>query len=354
MNNNMNKTKKVLLIAGAIVIAILVCLIITYNVLLNPVSKNYESVTFAVKKGEGKQEIIDNLKESNLIKSKYVTLFYILLNGNKNIQAGSYDFSRNMSTKEIIESLNKGDVIMKKRDSVRITFVEGITLKKYLELVAENTNLEYDVIIKDINNETFLKELINNYWFLTDDILDKDIYYALEGYLFPNTYEFYKNTSLREVITKMLDETKKRLEPLQDKIKNSGYSVHEILTIASIAEKEANSKSDRRKVAQVVYKRLELNMSLGMDVTSYYGAGKDMKEKLTSADLNDDNPYNTRLVTFLGLPVGPICNPSIESIEAALDPADTNYIYFFADVKTGKVYFTDKKEEFEQFKKIYG
>lgn len=350
----MNKTKKVLLIAGAIVIAILVCLIITYNVLLNPVSKNYESVTFAVKKGEGKQEIIDNLKESNLIKSKYVTLFYILLNGNKNIQAGSYDFSRNMSTKEIIESLNKGDVIMKKRDSVRITFVEGITLKKYLELVAENTNLEYDVIIKDINNETFLKELINNYWFLTDDILDKDIYYALEGYLFPNTYEFYKNTSLREVITKMLDETKKRLEPLQDKIKNSGYSVHEILTIASIAEKEANSKSDRRKVAQVVYKRLELNMSLGMDVTSYYGAGKDMKEKLTSADLNDDNPYNTRLVTFLGLPVGPICNPSIESIEAALDPADTNYIYFFADVKTGKVYFTDKKEEFEQFKKIYG
>lgn len=350
----MNKTKKVLLIAGAIVIAILVCLIITYNVLLNPVSKNYESVTFVVKKGEGKQEIIDNLKESNLIKSKYVTLFYILLNGNKNIQAGSYDFSRNMSTKEIIESLNKGDVIMKKRDSVRITFVEGITLKKYLELVAENTNLEYDVIIKDINNETFLKELINNYWFLTDDILDKDIYYALEGYLFPNTYEFYKNTSLREVITKMLDETKKRLEPLQDKIKNSGYSVHEILTIASIAEKEANSKSDRRKVAQVVYKRLELNMSLGMDVTSYYGAGKDMKEKLTLADLNDNNPYNTRLVTFLGLPVGPICNPSIESIEAALDPADTNYIYFFADVKTGKVYFTDNLEEFEQFKKIYG
>lgn len=350
----MNKTKKILLIAGAIVIAILACLIITYNVLLAPVSKSYDSVTFVVKKGEGKQEIIDNLKESNLIKSKYVTLFYVLLNGNKGIQAGTYDFSRNMSTKEIIESLNKGDVITTKRDSVRITFVEGITLKKYLELVSEKTNLEYNTIIKDINNEGFLKELIKNYWFLTDDILDKDIYYALEGYLFPNTYEFYKNTSLREVITKMLDETKKRLEPLKEDIKKSGYSVHEILTIASITENEAKTTEDRKKVAQVIYKRLDLKMSLGMDATSSYGVGKDLKEKLTRVDLNDNNPYNTRVVTFLGLPVGPICNPSIKSIEAALNPTDTNYIYFFADLNTGNVYFTDKIEEFEQFKKIYG
>ena len=152
----------------------------------------------------------------------------------------------------------------------------------------------------------------------------------------------------------MLNETNKKLETIKDEINASKYSIHEILTMASIVEKEAISYSDRQKVAQVIYKRLNINMNLGMDVTTYYGVGKSLKETLTNLDLNDENPYNTRITSFIGLPVGPICNPSIDSIKAVLNPAETDYTYFYADVITGNVYFTDDYNEFLDFKRIYG
>ncbi len=214
--------------------------------------------------------------------------------------------------------------------------------------------MDYAILEKKVNDKEFIKELISEYWFLTDDILNEDIYYALEGYLYPNTYEFYKDATLEDILRRILNNTNKVLQSVKDDIEKSNYTTHEILTMASIVEKEAVSYTDREKVAQVIYTRLDKKMSLGMDVTSYYGVQKDMKESLTKNDLNDNNPYNTRLVTFLGLPVGPICNPSIESIKAVLNPADTNYIYFFADITTGNVYFTDNASEFENFKKIYG
>ena len=179
------------------------------------------------------------------------------------------------------------------------------------------------------------------------------IYFPLEGYLYPETYNFYKETNIEQVIRKVLNVTKERLEPLKSKIESSKYNIHELLTIASIAEKEANTNSDRAMVTQVIYKRLGLNMALGMDVTSYYGVQKEMTEAITQLDLNDKNPYNTRVTTFIGLPVGPICNPSIGSINAALEPADTDYLYFVADILTGKVYFAKTNEEFNALVKKY-
>lgn len=348
----MNK-KKLLIILGSI-IGIILVIVFIYIFNLRAVSNSNELVSFTVNSGESKETIVDNLKNANLIRSKYVTLAYIILSGNGNIQAGNYELSRNMSTKEIIESLANGDVVNKNREVVSITFKEGITLKEYLQLIADNTNLEYDVIIEQINDLEFLNNLIEEYWFLTEDILNEDIYYALEGYLYPNTYEFHKETTLDEVISKILNETDNRLSTIREKLEASNNSIHEILTMASIAEKEAISYEDRQKVVQVINTRIDLNMNLGMDVTTYYGVQKDMKEILTNVDINDSNPYNTRVSGFLGLPVGPICNPSIESIEAALNPADTNYIYFFADIVTGNVYFTDNYDEFLNFKNLYG
>ena len=348
----MNK-KKLLIILGSI-LGIILIIIFIYIFNLRAVSNSNELVSFTVNSGESKETIVDNLKNANLIRSKYVTLAYIILSGNGNIQAGNYELSRNMSTKEIIESLANGDVVNKNREVVSITFKEGITLKEYLQLIADNTNLEYDVIIEQINDLEFLNNLIEEYWFLTEDILNEDIYYALEGYLYPNTYEFHKETTLDEVISKILNETDNRLSTIREKLEASNNSIHEILTMASIAEKEAINYEDRQKVVQVINTRIDLNMNLGMDVTTYYGVQKDMKEILTNVDINDSNPYNTRVSGFLGLPVGPICNPSIESIEAALNPADTNYIYFFADIVTGNVYFTDNYDEFLNFKNLYG
>lgn len=346
------KNKKLLIILG-VILGIIVALIATYFILLTPSSKSNKVITFTVKKGDGKEKIIDNLKDAKLIRSKYATIIYLVISGNKNLQAGTYEFSRDMSTQNIINSLNSGDVIKEFKPSVKVTLKEGVTLKEYLKLISDGTNIDFDEAIKKVNDKAFLKGLIADYWFLTEDILDDNIYYALEGYLFPETYEFYKETTIEQVIRRILNVTNEKLSPLKEEIKKSKYSVHEIITIASIAEKEANKYEDRRMVAQVINKRLELNMSLGMDVTSYYGVQKSMKETLTRVDLNDENPYNTRVTTFIGLPVGPICNPSLDSINAVLEPANTDYVYFVADILTGKVYFAKDYEGFNKLREKY-
>lgn len=350
----MSKKGKIILIISAIIIAIIAIFVGVYFYLLSSVSSGSTKVSFTVNQGDSKMEIVTNLKDAGLIRNKYAALIYIVLSGNTNIQAGSYELNRNMSTEDIIKSLANGDIINTERDSVSLTFREGITLEEYLELLSENTNLEYDTMITEINDPEFLNDLINDYWFLTDDILNNDLYYGLEGYLYPNTYQVHTETTLGEVVRKMLDEMTKQLEPLRSEIEESNYSVHEILTMASIAEKEAMNYEDRTKVAQVIYTRLDMGMNLGMDVTTYYGVGKSMTETLTALDLADDNPYNTRNASLIGLPVGPICNPSSESIRAVLNPADTNYIYFFADIITGNVYFTDDYNEFLEFQRLYG
>ena len=346
------KNKKLFIVLG-VILGIIMALIATYCILLTPSSKSNKVITFTVKKGDGKEKIVDNLKDAKLIRSKYATIIYLVISGNKNLQAGSYEFSRDMSTQDIIKSLNSGDVIKEFKPSVKITLKEGVTLKEYMKLISDETNIDFDEAIKKVNDKSFLKGLIADYWFLTNDILDDDIYYALEGYLFPETYEFYKETTVEQVIRRILNVTNEKLSPLKEEIKKSKYSVHEIFTIASIAEKEANKYEDRKMVTQVINKRLELNMSLGMDVTSYYGVQKSMKETLTKVDLNDENPYNTRVTTFIGLPVGPICNPSIGSIKAALEPADTDYVYFIADVDSGKVYFAKDIDGFNELVRRY-
>lgn len=346
------KNKKLFIVLG-VILGIIIALIATYFILLTPSSKSNKVITFTVKKGDSKEKIIDNLKDAKLIRSKYAAIIYLVISGNKNLQAGSYEFSRDMSTQDIIKSLNSGDVIKEFKPSVTITLKEGVTLKEYMKLISDETNIDFDEAIKKVNDKSFLKGLIADYWFLTNDILDDDIYYALEGYLFPETYEFYKETTVEQVIRRILNVTNEKLSPLKEEIKKSKYSVHEIFTIASIAEKEANKYEDRKMVTQVINKRLELNMSLGMDVTSYYGVQKSMKETLTKVDLNDENPYNTRVTTFIGLPVGPICNPSIGSIKAALEPADTDYLYFVADVDTGKVYFAKDIDGFNELVRRY-
>ncbi len=350
----MSKKGKIILIISASIIALIAIFVGIYFYLLSSVSSGSTKVSFTVNRGDSKMEIVSNLKDAGLIRNKYVALIYIVLSGNTNIQAGNYELNRNMSTEDIIKSLANGDIINVERDSVSLTFKEGITLEEYLKILSENTNLEYDTMISEINDSEFLNNLINDYWFLTDEILNSDLYYGLEGYLYPNTYQVHTETTLNEVVRKMLDETAKKLDPLKDAIATSNYSVHEILTMASIAEKEAMNYEDRCKVAQVIYKRLDIGMNLGMDVTTYYGVHKSMTDALTALDLADNNPYNTRNTSLIGLPVGPICNPSVESIESVLNPADTNYIYFFADILTGNVYFTDDYDEFLEFQRLYG
>ena len=226
-----------------------------------------------------------------------------------------------------------------------------------LDIILEDSTYN-DILITKEDKINLLKSLSNynsetkDYSFITNDIKNKDIYYSLEGYLYPDTYEFYENSSFETIVRTMLNNTKKKLSTLD--LKKSKYSIHELLTIASIIEQEAVNKEDREKVSQVIYTRLDKKMALGMDVTAYYGSHLSLKETITTKELNAVNPYNTRNLSFIGLPVGPICNPSLESINAALNPSDTNFEYFYADINTGKVYFAEDIKGFYEIQKKLG
>jgi UPF0755 protein len=170
------------------------------------------------------------------------------------------------------------------------------------------------------------------------------IYYPLEGYLYPDTYVFNSDATIKEIVTKMLDNTNNKLEPYKEEINQNSLSYHKILTIASIVELEASNATDRQGVSGVIYNRLNNGWTLGSDVTAYYGAKKEMTDIITQSDLNDCNPYNTRSTCVGSLPVGPICSPSIESIIAALEPAKSDYYFFVADINS-KVYFSKTAAE---------
>ena len=295
------------------IIGILLCLVVGVGIYafisLQPVSKTTSEVTFSVKPSTSKIDIVKNLKKAGLIRSEIVTLAYVFFKPDLNLQAGDYTISRSQSTIDIIEQIADGRII-DVVPTVRVTFVEGKRLTDYATLISNNFDITYDEFIEKASDKEFLKELIDDYWFLEDDILNEEIYYPLEGYLAPDTYEFYQTASAEQIIRKLLNALDKKLTPLKKDIQKSGYSVHELLTIASICEKEAINESDRQKVSQVIYKRMAMKMSLGMDVTTYYGARKDMKEYLTYDETRAKNAYNTRNTEFLGLPVSSICNPS--------------------------------------------
>ena len=345
----MTKKIKITIIVSAILV-VLALIVSLFIFSLAPVSKKSEKVIFSVTTGTSKIDIIDDLKEAGLIKSKISAYIFVFLGG-KNLQAGVYQIDRNESLNEIINKISSGKIY---RETYTMTFVEGKRLTKYASQIADKLDISEKEVIDILNDKEYLKELIDKYWFLTNEILNDDLYYPLEGYLFPAKYEFFSDASVKDIAERMLDAMGKRLEPYKEEIENSKYSVHEILSMASIIELEAVSKTDRQKVSQVIYRRLQKNWSLGMDVTAYYGVQKEMGETLYKSELNDNNPYNTRLTSKLGLPVGPICNPSIESIDAVFNPTNTNYMYFYADIKTGIVYFAKTTEEFTNLIKEIG
>ena len=342
------KKKIIVVIISIIDIAMVVLGFFLY--FIGATGKKSEEVTLVIKTGSTSKQIINTMYNSGLIRNKYVGYAYLYLHKYNNLQAGTYNLNKGMNLKTILDNMNRGEGIVK--DEIKITFVEGKRLLYFIKQISDSFGYSEEEILNVISNKDFLNKLIEKYWFLTDEILNKSIYYPLEGYLYPETYLFSKNASIEEIIKKMLDESSNKLLKYKEQIEKSEFSVHEILSMASIIELEAVNDDDRSKVAQVIYKRLKLNMTLGMDVTTYYAVKKDMKEELWVNDLNVVNPYNTRVVS--GLPVGPICNSSISSIKAVFNPSETDYLYFYADVKTGKVYFAKNESEFYELIRKYG
>lgn len=292
-------------------------------------------------------DIAKTLKDNNLIKNVSIFKVYIKLTNKSNLKAGTYELSENMGVEKIVKILEEGTKY--NPNEISITFKEGINIRKIATLISENTNNSYDDVIKKASDETFIDTLIDKYWFLTEDIKNKNIYYSLEGYLFPDTYRFNnREVTTEEIFTKMLDEMDKKLSKYKDEINKSDLSVHEIITLASVVELEGAKATDRKGVAGVFYNRLASSAypTLGSDATTYYASKiDDWSYSLTYKELNDcKNKYNTRCSSNTGLPIGPICNPGIESIEATINPDKHEYYYFVADCN-GKVYLTKNSTE---------
>ena len=333
------KTYKSLIVAIFIFFISLCLLFISlYQYELSPTSKDDTIIEIEIPSGTSRVKVAKMLKKEGIIKNDKAFYYYIRLK-KYTIKASTYELSKDMGVKKIAKILNKGNIY--NPNSVRITFQEGININKIASIIENNTNNKKEDVLNKAKDKAYLKMQIKKYWFLTDDILDDNIYYGLEGYLYPDTYEFEnKDVTIEEIFTKMLDQEEKKLKTYKETIYERDENVHKIITIASICELEGSEKY-RKDIAGVFYNRLDKGMNLGSDVTTYYGANVDMKERdLTTDEINKSNAYNTRSNALAGkLPAGPVSNPSISSIEAALNPNKHNYYYFVAD-KYKKVYFT--------------
>ena len=318
--------------------------VVFYNSNLKAVdSNNTEEVLFEVKKNTFGAALIDDLYEAGLIKNKMVAKVYLKLNNYSPI-AGMYSLNKSMKLEEIMKEISTpGKAI---ENSITVKFIEGKRLTDYVTVISNNFGYSEEEVLNTLQDKEYLQELIDKYWFLTDEILNDKLYYALEGYLYPDTYAFREDASIKDVVEKLLNETKKKLDPLKADIEASKYSVHELLTMASIVELEGGNSDDRAGVAGVFFNRLNSGMSLGSDVTTYYGAKIKMSDRdLWQKEIEEVNGYNTRPAAMAGkLPIGPICSPSLDSIKATLNPTEHDYYYFVAD-KNKKTYFSKTYQE---------
>lgn len=335
------KTKKIILISVSVILTIVILAIVGailwYQNGTKPVAKeNGEVIQVEISEGTGTIGIAELLEEKKVIKNADVMKIYTKLNKVQKLQAGKYEFNNAENLEAIVSHIKNGEVL---NEEVKITFVEGKNMRKIAKTIAENTvNTEEDVF-NLLQDEEYIDSLIEKYWFLSEDIKNDAIYYSLEGYLLPDTYIFEnKEVSVKTIFNVMLNYMDKFLSEKKDKV---GDDIHEILTLASIAELEGVSSEDRKEIVGVLKHRLQEKMALGSDVTTYYAFKVDMGERdLMAKEIKAENPYNTRGPNMEGkLPVGPICNPSKEAILATIDYTETDNLYFVAD-KTKKVYFT--------------
>jgi len=336
-------SKKIIIAIIVILVAILAVGggILGYNAYINhgvntPASDNDAEKTFVVNKGDTTSQIAKNLKEAGLIKKAVFFEKYVEdENLAEKLQAGEYLLKATMTPKEIADNIASG-----KTGEPQITIPEGWKAEEIAEDLAREgivTQQEFMNVIKKANfNYEFLK--------------DKSEGASLEGYLFPDTYRISQETNSREIIQKMLDNFDKKLDKkLRAEIQKQNKTIFEIIIMASLIEREIAEEKDRPTVAGIFYKRLEQERALESCATIQYILGSN-KKRFSYEETRTESPYNT--YTNVGLPPGPICNPGLSAIKAAIYPQESDYLYFLSDNK-GKTHYAINSEEHEANKTKY-
>ena len=340
---NIKTIYKIIFVISTILIILIVTPIIWYNLSLKPISKESTPVQVTIEIGSSSSLIATTLENSDVIKNSFAFKLFVKLNKIDGFQAGEYTLNKNMSVEQIVKILQTGKII---KEQIAITFIEGKNMRWIAEKIANSTNNSADDVFNLLKDEDYIDSLITDYWFITEDIKNKDIYYPLEGYLFPDTYYFDgKDVTVKEIFKAMLD----KMDTILNNLDANDKDIHDLLCLASIVELEGIDVASRKTIASVFYNRLDTDMSLGSDVTTYYAYKVDMGDRdLTTSELYTYNPYNTRGPNMFGkLPIGPIASPSKSSIEAVISPDNTDYLYFVAD-KNGKTYFASTLAKHEQ------
>lgn len=281
--------------------------------------------------------VADQLKDNGIIKYKWLfKLFGSVYNADEKIDPGTYELKAIYDYKALVKKMTSGSAAMVTK---KITFPEGYTMRQIFKKLNAEGVCDYDELMDAAANSTF------NYSFLEGT--EKGDANKLEGFLFPDTYEFYEGMPAATAINKLLEvfHYKMTAEMLEWQ-EESGYTMREIVTIASMIEKEAANDTERYTIASVIYNRLKKDWPLQIDSTTLYEY-PDHEGAPTAEMLAKDSPYNTRISK--GLPPSPICSPGITSIRAALQPSSTNYMYYALNTATGQHEFFKTADAFNAF-----
>lgn len=325
-------------------LAVILGVIFYYNsVISNPLKTNKDNIEIEVLEGQTFNSVLDTLDEQEILRSKFVAKIKLKLNKqNIVLIPGTYSINKNISLDGLIEKLQMQN---SNSNQVKVTIPEGFTIELIGARLEENGMFKKDEFISSVKTYP-VPSFVNN---------DEKKKYNLEGFLYPDTYFFNKDSTPEEVIEIMINKFQEILKEVEDKTKKTinVSDIEKIITKASLIEKETVLDEERNLVASVIENRLKKNMKLEFCSSVNYVVGYDGKELLRNSDINVDSPYNT--YKNIGLPVGPITNPGEKSILAALEPAETDYLFFvLLKGKDGKQYFSKTADEHEKVKKEQG
>ena len=326
---------------------------------LQPVDANSKQyVTVQIPEGANLQQIGDTLENSGLVKHGFIFSLYAKYKDYNDLKSGYYNLQKSMSTDDIIKELQKGGTPQPQEVALaNLTIPEGYTLDQIAQTVGQlqgdfKEPLTADAFLAKVQDETFISQLVAKYPTLLESRPTKEsgVRYRLEGYLFPATYAIKESTTIESLIDEMVAAMDKNLSAHYTAIKEKNLTVNELLTIASLVEKEGLKTDDRKLIAGVFYNRLNLGMPLQSNIAILYAEGK-LGQNISLADdaaidTTINSPYN--VYTNLGLMPGPVDSPSLDAIEASINQTKSDYLYFVANVQDGKVYFATTREEHDR------
>ncbi|HEM3618107.1 TPA: endolytic transglycosylase MltG [Streptococcus suis] len=321
-----------------------------------------KTIQVEIPEGSSTKEIANILFENDLIKNATVFNYYSKIKSYNNYQSGFYNLSQSMSVDDLAKALQEsGTPTAQEEPAGKVLIVEGYTLTQIANSVTLNaktddktdkTPFTSEEFLATVTNQEFIDRMVATYpnLFASLPAADSGVIYRLEGYLFPAVYDYYDDATIEDLVEQMISTTDARLQPYYEAIANKNLTVNEVLTLASLVEKEGSTDEDRRNIASVFFNRLNAEMPLQSNIAILYAQGKLGEETTLAEDTNIDtsieSPYN--IYWRAGLMPGPVDSPSLSAIEAVLNANATDYYYFVADVTTGTVYFANTIEEHDQ------